>query len=175
MLKKIAIALAVVLALIIALALTKPDSFTVERRITVNAAPEKIMAQLADFRNWKNWSPWEHLDPAMQRTFSGPASGKGAIYEWTGNSDVGRGRMEITGYAPPSRAVIQLEFKEPVAVTNTTTFALNRANGSTEVVWTMNGPMPFISKLMSVFMSMDTMVGRDFERGLAKLKTVAEQ
>ncbi|QYF92447.1 SRPBCC family protein [Massilia sp. PAMC28688] len=175
MLKKIAIALVLILTLIVALALTRPDSFTVERRIIVNAPPEKIMALVADFRNWQSWSPWEQLDPAMQRTFAGPASGKGAIYEWSGNSDVGRGRMEIIEFAPPSRAVIELAFKEPMAVTNMTTFAMHGANGSTEVVWTMSGPMPFVSKVMSVFMSMDTLIGRDFERGLVRLKTAAER
>lgn len=175
MLKKIAIAIVVILALILALAATRPDSFSVERRIAIKAPPEKIMALIGDFRNWKQWSPWEHLDPGMQRTYSGPASGKGAVYEWAGNADVGRGRMEITDYAAPSTAVIRLEFKEPVAMTNTTTFTLTPRGDSTDVAWTMNGPMLFISKVMSVFTSMDTLVGRDFERGLVKLRTAAEQ
>ena len=175
MLKKIAIALAVILALILALAATRPDSFSVERRIAIKAPPEKIMALIGDFHRWASWSPWEHLDPNMQRTFSGADSGKGAVYEWQGNSDVGRGRMEITDYAAPSTAVIRLEFKEPMAVTNVTTFTLTPRGDSTDVAWTMNGPMPFVSKVMSVFMSMDTLIGRDFERGLVKLKTVAEQ
>ncbi len=175
MIKKIAIALVVIIALILALAATRPDSFAVERRITIKAPPDKVMGLIGDFRNWKSWSPWEHLDPNMQRTFSGAASGQGAVYEWTGNSDVGRGRMEITDYAPPSKAVIRLAFMEPMAVTNTTTFTLVPRGDSTDVVWTMQGPMLFVSKVMSVFMSMDTLIGRDFERGLANLKTAAEQ
>lgn len=175
MLKKIAIVLVVVLALIMALAATRPDSFSVERRISIKAPPEKVMPLLADFRNWQSWSPWERLDPNMTRTFSGPASGLGAVYEWSGNSDVGRGRMEIIEYTPPSKTAIKLQFIEPMAITNTTTFALLPQAGGTDVVWTMAGPMPFMSKVMSVFMSMDTMVGRDFERGLVQLKAAAEK
>lgn len=175
MLKKIAIVLVVIFALIVALAATRPDTFSVERRVTIKAPPEKIMPLLADFRNWQRWSPWERLDPNMQRTFSGPASGLGAAYAWTGNSDVGQGRMEIIEYTPPATTAIKLQFIKPMAITNTTTFALAPQGDSTEVVWTMAGPMPFLSKVMSVFMSMDTMVGRDFERGLAQLKAAAEK
>lgn len=175
MLKKIAIALVVIVALILALAATRPDTFSVERRISIAAPPAKVMPLLADFHSWQSWSPWERLDPNMQRTFSGPASGQGAVYEWTGNSDVGRGRMEITEYTPPSKVVIRLEFREPLAVTNMTTFALAPTATGTDVSWTMNGPMLFVSKIMSVFMSMDTLIGKDFERGLATLKSVAEQ
>lgn len=175
MLKKIGIALVVILGLIVALAATRPDSFTVERRMTIKAPAANVMALIGDFRNWKNWSPWEHLDPNMQRTFSGPASGKGALYEWVGNSDVANGRMDITDYAAPSKAVIRLQFVEPLAVTYTTTFALTPRGDTTEVSWTMSGPMLFVSKIMSVFMSMDTLIGRDFERGLSKLKAVCEQ
>lgn len=175
MLKKILLVLAIVLALIVALALTRPDTFTVERRIAIKAPPDKIMALVADFHQWPQWSPWEKLDPNMQRTFSGAPSGRGAIYEWTGNSDVGRGRMEITDYTPPSKAVIALQFIEPLAVTNSTTFALTPQPAGTDVVWTMTGPMPFVSKVMSVFVSMDTIIGRDFERGLQQLKAAAEK
>ena len=175
MLKKIAIAIVVILLLIMALAATRPDSFRVERSISIKAPPEKIAPLIADFHNWQSWSPWENLDPNMQRTFSGAASGKGAVYEWQGNSDVGRGRMEVTEHTPPTRTVIALQFMEPIASTNITTFALTPQGLDTRLTWSMTGPMPFVSKVMSVFMSMDTLIGRDFEKGLAKLKTVAEK
>lgn len=175
MLKKIALAIVVILLLIMAIAATRPDSFTVERSISIKAPPEKIMSLIADFHNWKSWSPWEHLDPDMKRTFSGAPSGKGAIYEWTGNSDVGRGRMEVTEHVPPSKAVIALQFMEPIASTNMTTFALTPEGDTTKVTWTMNGPMPFMTKVVSVFASMDTLVGKDFDKGLARMKTVAEK
>lgn len=175
MLKKIAIGLAIIIGLILALAATKPDSFSMQRSITIKAPPEKIMALIVDFHNWPAWSPWEKLDPGMQRTFSGAPSGKGAVYAWTGNSDVGQGRMEITDYAAPTSATIKLEFIEPVAMTNMTQFVLTPQGENTNVTWTMNGPMPFITKVMSVFTSMDAMVGRDFEKGLAQLKAAAEK
>lgn len=175
MLKKIAIGLVIIFGLILALAATKPDTFSMQRSITIKAPPEKIMALVADFHNWPAWSPWEKLDPGMQRTFSGAPSGKGAIYAWTGNSDVGQGRMEITDYAAPTSATIRLEFIEPVAMTNMTQFLLMPQGEATTVTWTMNGPMPFITKVMSVFTSMDAMVGRDFDKGLAQLKAAAEK
>lgn len=175
MLKKIAIAIVVILALIMGLAATKPDTFTVQRVTTIKAPPEKIMSFISDFHNWPAWSPWEKLDPNMQRTFTGAPNGKGAIYEWHGNSDVGRGRMEIADFSAPSKVNIKLEFIEPVAMTNMTEFVLTPQGENTTVTWNMTGPMPFMAKVMSVFSSMDAMVGRDFEKGLAQLKTAAEK
>ncbi len=175
MLKKIAIALVVILAIIAGLALTKPDTFTVQRVTTIKAPPEKIMALVSDFHNWPTWSPWEKLDPNMERTFSGAANGKGAVYAWKGNSDVGRGRMEITDYAAPTSVTIKLDFYEPMELSNVTQFVLTPQGENTTVTWNMNGPMPFISKVMSVFTSMDAVIGRDFEKGLTQLKAAAEK
>lgn len=175
MLKKISIAIIVILAVIFGMALMQPDTFTVTRSTTIKAPPEKIMPLVADFHNWQSWSPWEKLDPNMQRGFSGPASGTGAVYTWTGNSDVGRGRMEITGHEPPSKVTIKLEFVEPIASTNVTEFTLVPQGETTTVNWTMTGPMQLITKIMSVFSSMDKMIGKDFEKGLAQLKAVAEK
>lgn len=174
MIKKIGIAVVVILAAILGLAATKPDTFTVQRVATIKAPPEKIMPLISDFHNWTKWSPWEHLDPAMQRTFAGPASGKGAIYTWKGNSDVGEGRMEITDLAAPNKVIIKLDFIDPFESSNVTEFTLAPQGDSTTVTWNMTGPMPFISKIMSVFASMDGMIGPDFEKGLGKMKTVAE-
>jgi hypothetical protein len=175
MLKKIAIGLAVIIVLILGLAATKPDTFSVQRSATIKAPPEKIMPLISDFHNWPAWSPWEKLDPNMQRTLTGAPNGKGAIYEWQGNSDVGRGRMEITDYAAPNSVTIKLDFLEPMAMSNMTQFVLTPQGDSTNVTWNMNGPMPFISKIISVFVSMDKMVGKDFEKGLAQMKTAAEK
>ncbi len=175
MLKKIAIALVVILAIIAGLALTKPDTFAVQRVTTIKAPPEKIMALVSDFHNWPTWSPWEKLDPNMERTFSGAANGKGAVYAWKGNSDVGRGRMEITDYAAPTSVTIKLDFYEPMELSNVTQFVLTPQGENTTVTWNMNGPMPFISKVMSVFTSMDAVIGRDFEKGLTQLKAAAEK
>jgi len=175
MLKKIAAGLLVILIIIVGLALTKPDSYTVKREAVIKAPPEKIMALISDFRSWPAWSPWEKLDPNMQRTLSGTPSGKGAIYHWQGNSDVGQGRMEITEFAPPNKVVIKLDFLKPMESNNVTDFVLEPQGENTKVIWTMNGPMPFMFKLVSVFSSTDAMVGRDFEKGLTQLKAAAEK
>ncbi len=175
MLKKLVIAVVVILAVILGLAAMQPDTFTVTRSITIKAPPEKIIPLVNDFRNWKSWSPWENLDPNMQRTFSGAASGTGAVYAWQGNSDVGKGRMEITGQELPFKVTVKLEFIEPIASTNITDFALGPKGELTTVNWTMNGPMMFITKIMGVFTSMDKMIGKDFEKGLAQMKAVAEK
>src|SRR5688572_2642865 len=153
MLKKLVIAVVVVLAVIAGLAAMQPDTFTVTRSITIKAPPEKIIPLVNDFHNWRRWSPWEKLDPKMERTFSGAASGTGAVYAWQGNSDVGKGRMEITGQELPFKVTVKLEFIEPIASTNITDFALVPKGELTTVNWTMNGPMMFITKIMSVFTS----------------------
>jgi hypothetical protein len=175
MLKKIAIAVVAIVAAIVGLALTKPDSFTVQRVATIKAPPEKIVPLISDFHNWTSWSPWEALDPKMQRTYSGTQNGKGAIYNWKGNSDVGEGRMEITDLTAPTKVVIQLDFIDPFESSNVTVFTLAPQGELTTVTWNMSGPMPFMSKLMCVFMSMEKMIGPDFEKGLAKMKSVAEK
>jgi uncharacterized protein YndB with AHSA1/START domain len=175
MLKKILAGLFVVILIICGLALTKPDTFTVQRSTVIKAPPEKIMALISDFHNWPTWSPWEKLDPKMQRTFSGAASGKGAVYNWLGNSDVGQGRMEITDITPPTKVVIKLDFIVPMESNNVTEFMLTPQGENTTVTWTMNGPMPFMFKLMNVFSSMDAVVGKDFDRGLLQLKSAAEK
>jgi hypothetical protein len=175
MIRKIAIALSAIIVIILGLAATKPDTFTVQRTASIKAPPEKIQPLISDFHNWASWSPWEKLDPAMQRTYSGAASGTGAVYAWKGNSDVGEGRMEVTRVTVPTQVDIKLDFITPFASSNSTTFALAPQGDGTTVTWTMSGPMPFISRIMSVFMSMDRMIGPDFDKGLAQMKAVAEK
>jgi uncharacterized protein YndB with AHSA1/START domain len=175
MIKIILIALAVLIAAVLGLAVTKPDTFRVQRAVTIKAPPEKIFAVINDFHNWTSWSPWEKLDPAMKRTHSGAASGKGAIYEWQGNSKVGEGRMEILDTTAPSKIAIKLDFIKPFEGHNTAEYTLVPQGEMTNVTWAMYGPTPFISKLMQVFISFDKMIGKDFEEGLANLKAVAEK
>jgi uncharacterized protein YndB with AHSA1/START domain len=163
------------IAVVLLLAAIKPDTFRVQRATTVNAPPEKIFALINDFHGWGAWSPYEHRDPAMKRSYSGAASGKGAVYEWEGNKNVGKGRMEITDTSPPAKIVIKLDFISPFEAHNVAEFTMDAQGGSTNVTWAMHGPAPFVSKLMQVFFSMDNMVGKDFEVGLANLKTLAEK
>lgn len=174
MLKLIIFAIILGVAAVLILANSKPDSFRVERSITMLAAPEKVFAFLNDFHRWAVWSPWEKLDPDMRRTFSGEAEGPGAIYEWDGNKQVGQGRMEVVESLPPDRLTIHLDFIRPFEAHNIAEFTLQQLGTSTQLTWAMYGPAPFISKIMQVFVSMDRMIGKDFETGLANLKAVAE-
>lgn len=167
--------LIVVLLAILIFAATRPDNFSVQRAATINAPPEKIFEFLDDFRRWTAWSPWEALDPDMVRTYGGPDSGPGATYEWSGNKKVGRGRMEIIESVPPSRLTLQLDFVAPFEAHNVTVFTLDPGADGTVLTWEMRGPSTFMSKLMGLFVSMDRMIGRDFERGLANLKAAAER
>ena len=175
MLKYIALAVVAIVGVVLGLATQQPDSFSVRRSTTLQAPPDKVFVLLTDFHRWADWSPWEALDPAMKRSFSGPASGPGAVYEWAGNQAVGAGRMEITGAQPARQVDIKLDFLRPFEGHNTTVFTLEPQGAATSLTWTMTGPMPFVSKLMSVFVSMDKLIGKDFETGLAKLKGVVEK
>jgi len=175
MLKTIAVVIVVLLAAVLVFAATKPDTFRVQRVTSIKAPPEKIFPYLNDLRSFGTWSPYEKKDPAMQRTFSGPASGKGAVYEWEGDKNVGKGRMEIADTAPPSKVAIKLDFVRPFEAHNIVEFTLAPKGDSTDVTWAMQGPVPYVAKIMHVFVDMDSMVGKDFEAGLANLKTVAEK
>ncbi|MFM2085198.1 MAG: hypothetical protein RLZZ237_67 [Pseudomonadota bacterium] len=175
MIKKTLLVIVVIVAAILGYATTKPDTFSVQREVSIKAPPEKIAGMITDFHYWAAWSPWEKLDPAMRRTFSGPSSGLGAQYAWQGNDKVGAGRMEITEAATPERTVIKLDFLKPFESHNTTTFTLSPDGDNTKVNWTMTGPSPYVSKVMNVFVSMDTMIGKDFDKGLANLKMVSER
>jgi hypothetical protein len=174
MIKKIAIAVLIVIAAVLIYAATRPGSLHVERTASINAPPEKILPLINDFHRWSGWSPYERIDPAMKRTFSGAAEGTGAVYEWQGNSEVGAGRMEITD-TQPSRVTIKLDFTAPLEGHNVAAFVLVPQGDATTVTWTMDGPTPYIGKLIGVFMNMDTMIGGAFDQGLANLKAIAEK
>ena len=175
MLKKTLIVLLVVAFIFLPYAASRPDTLTVQRSATINAPPDKIYPLITDFHKWAVWSPWEKRDPAMQRTFGGAASGKGATYVWQGNRDVGEGRMEIVEATAPSKIGIKLDFIKPIEGHNVAEFTLTPKGGATDVKWVMTGPTPFIGKVIGIFMDMDKMIGNDFEAGLASLKAAAEK
>jgi uncharacterized protein YndB with AHSA1/START domain len=160
---------------LLAYAATKPDTFRLERSRAIEAPPEKIFALINDFWQWRGWSPWENIDPDLKRDYSGASSGRGAAYAWQGNNKVGQGRMEIVESVPPSKIVIKLDFLKPFEAHNAAEFTLTPAGDATNVNWAMHGPSPFISKVMCIFMSMDKMVGKSFEEGLANMKALAEK
>jgi uncharacterized protein YndB with AHSA1/START domain len=176
---KVIVVLGAILALLVgsvlAYAATKPDIFRVQRSAVVKAAPEKIFPLINDYDRWAEWSPYEKKDPAMRRSRSGPAAGKGAVYAWEGNKDVGKGRMEILEAAPPSRVTIKLDFVAPFEAHNVVNFTMEPQTDGTRVTWAMQGPVPYLAKVMHVFFDMDEMVGKDFAAGLSSLKTIAEK
>ena len=175
MFKKIALVVAVLIAAVLIFAATKPDIFRVERKASIKAPPEKVFALINDFKSWTAWSPWEKKDPAMKRTYGAVTSGKGATYAWEGNKDVGSGSMEIVESIAPSKVGLKLDFLQPFEAHNTVNFTLVPAGEITNVTWAMQGPTPYFAKIIHVFMDMDSMVGKDFEAGLANLKVAAEK
>jgi hypothetical protein len=174
MLKKIGIAVVVAVALLLGVIAMQPNDFVIERSTTMAAPAEVIFPFVNDFHNWVAWSPWEKMDLTMKKTYEGPDQGTGAKYAWAGTSKVGEGRMTITESKPPEYAAIKLEFLKPFNATNLTEFSLKPDGTATRVTWKMSGPNSFMGKAMSVFMSMDKMVGKSFEDGLASMKAAAE-
>jgi hypothetical protein len=175
----IAVVIALAVAIVLILAISKPDAFRVQRVATIKAPAESIFSLVNDFHRWGSWSPWENKDPAMKRSFSGAGGGKGAVYAWDGNKNVGSGRMEILDTSVPSKIVIKLDFFKPFEAHNTAEFTMlpqgDATNIGTIVTWAMYGPAPLMSKIMQVFMNIDNMIGKDFETGLANLKKLTEK
>ena len=174
MFKIIAITIFVLILGVLIYAATRPDAFHVERAISIMAPPEKIFALINDFRQWDGWTPY-NKDPAMKKTYSGSASGKGAAYAWEGNSEVGKGEISITDATPSSRIAFDLHMIKPFEARNVVVFTLKASGDSTEVMWGMDGRQNLIAKVMGLFFDMDRMVGKDFETGLARLKAIAEK
>ena len=152
-----------------------PDHFRIERTTTIAAPPEKVFPLINDFRKWTAWSPWEKLDPALKRSYSGPGEGVGAAYAWQGNNEVGTGRMEITRSEPASRVEIKLDFQMPFEAHNTAEFLLQPQGSGTQLTWAMYGPSPYTHRLMQVFFDMEDMVSSKFDQGLNNLKAAAEK
>ena len=171
---KIAIAVLVVLLAFGGFVAMQADTYHVERSATIGALPPIVFAQLDDFKAWGEWSPWDKIDPDMKREYGGPERAVGATYGWQGNSDVGRGKMTIVELERPTHIAYRLEFIEPFASIAKSTMTVVAQDTSSKVTWAMDGDRDFMSKLFGVFMDMDAMIGKDFEKGLAQLEKVAE-
>lgn len=152
----------------------QPEEFKVTRTTVIKAPPEMIFWQVNDFHKWDAWSPWAKLDPNMKTTFSGSESGVGSSYSWIGNSEVGEGKMTITESHPSEHIKLDLEFISPFAAKNITEFTFKPEGDKTNVTWNMTGKNNFVAKAFCMMMDMDKMIGADFEKGLAQIKTVAE-
>lgn len=173
--------LAVALAIVLILAAMRPNQFRVERTVVIQASPDQVFEHLESFARWSAWSPWEKLDPAMKRHYSGPERGVGAAYHWVGNKQVGEGKMEIIEIKSFRSLKVKLDFIKPFTAHNTAEFTLRPQASepptdqpACQITWAMYGPSPFISKVMGLFFNMDKLIGKDFESGLASLKTLAE-
>lgn len=152
----------------------KPNSFRMERSARIAAPAERVFPFVNDFHLWTQWSPFEGLDPGMQRSFSGASSGVGSVYEYSGNNRVGAGRMEIRESVPNAKVLSSLDFSRPMVAHNFAEFTFRPEGGGTVVTWAMYGPSPFMSKLFTTFISMESIVGKQFDEGLANLKRVSE-
>jgi hypothetical protein len=164
---------AAILILVVVIAL-QPADFQITRSAEIAAPAPIVFDQVNDFQKWTAWSPWEGLDPALKRTYSGTPAGTGTIYNWVGNSKVGEGRMEITESRPSDLIRIKLDFIKPFKATNATEFTFVPKGNQTATTWTMTGRKSFPAKAFGLFMNMDKLVGGDFEKGLTKMKAVAE-
>lgn len=171
---KIIFLVIVIIAAIFIYAATRPDSFHVERSISIKASPEKIFAFINDFHQWNDWTPY-NKDPAMRKTFGGSDRGVAARYAWEGNKEVGKGEITITSTTPPNKIVMDLHMIEPFEGHNVATFTLSTAGDSTNVTWSLDDKHKLLVKVIGLFLNMDRMIGRDFEAGLAKLKAIAER
>jgi hypothetical protein len=170
------IAIVVVITGIILFADTKPNTIQVTRSITIQAPAEKIFPLIDDFHHWPGWAPQDKEDPTMKRIYSGEESGAGAISDWQGTGNAGKGRMTIMESAAPNKVVVRVDFVRPFVAHNLNEFILepSEPGTSTKVTWTMRGPNLFFMKVMGVFMNMDRMLGKHFETGLQNLKIVSE-
>jgi len=171
---KIAIVIALLLALVFLFAAIRPSTIRFQRSVVIDASPEKIFGLINDFHNWSRWAPQDREDPTIQRTYSGPASGTGAISEWQGKGSTGKGKMSITESVPFNRISIETDFEKPFVAHNVNEFVLEPDGSATRVTWTMQGTNLYMMKVMSIFVNMDRMMGKHFETGLDNLKAVAE-
>jgi hypothetical protein len=174
MIKIILIVLAVIVVLFLILVTLQPADFRITRSATIAASPEAVFAQVNDLHNWEAWSPWAKLDPNAKSTFEGPASGTGAVMSWLGNNKVGEGRMTITESRPSEWIGFKLEFFKPMKATNAAEFTFKPSGDQTLVTWTMSGKNNFIGKAFSLILNCDKMIGGQFEKGLAQLKSLTE-
>jgi hypothetical protein len=174
-LKRLAIGLVLLIAAFAVVVWFQPDDYRLTRTTVIAAPAAAVFAQVNDLKKWEDWSPWAKIDPNAKVTFSGPQSGEGASFKWDGNDKVGAGTMTITASKPNLRVATRTDFVKPFTGTSNSDFVFSENGGQTDVIWTMSGTHNFIGKAMCLVMSMENMLGPDFERGLAQLKQVAER
>jgi hypothetical protein len=174
MAKTVLVGIAVALVAFVAAVALQPDRFTVTRSATIAAPPPVVFAQVNDLHAFQTWNPFAKHDPAIKTTYQGPQAGTGASLAWAGNSEVGEGSMTIVESRPSDVVRLRLDFLKPFKATNAAEFTFRPEGGRTAVTWSMTGENNFVTKAVQLFMDMDTMVGGEFEKGLAEMKTIAE-
>lgn len=174
MVKKILLALAVLIIAFLVVVWFQPDSFHIERSATMAAPASAVFEQVNDFRKWEKWNPWAKLDPQAKNTFEGPAAGPGSIFRWAGNSDVGEGSMTILESRPNELIRIKFHMVKPLEDTAITEFIFKPDGDKTAVTWNMSGQNNFLEKAFCLFMNMDKMIGEKYDEGLANIKGIVE-
>jgi Polyketide cyclase / dehydrase and lipid transport len=174
MLMPILIAIAAIIVVFVIVVAMRPDDFRVTRTATMSAPPAMVFAQVNDFHKWEAWSPWAKLDPACKNSYEGSAAGTGAIFSWSGNNKVGEGRMTTLESRSNNLIRIKIQFLRPFKAINTAEFTFQAQGNQTVVRWDMFGKNNFMSKAFGLFVNFDKLVGGDFEKGLASLKSIAE-
>lgn len=175
--KKLLIALGLLVGVIGVFAVVvamQPDELNLSRSATFNAPPERVFEQVNDFRKWQKWSPWANLDKDAKNSFEGKPAGEGAIFKWSGNSQIGEGKMTIVESRPAELVRIRLDFYKPFEDTSEAQFTFRRDGDKTVVTWSMTGQQNFVEKAVCMLMNMKKMMNEKFDEGLASMKVQAE-
>ena len=175
LIKKVLLTLGVLVVLFLGFVAAQPAEYRITRSATIEAPPAEVFPQVNNLHNWQVWSPWAKLDPAAKNSFEGPPEGTGSIFKWSGNDQIGEGKMTIIESRPDELIRFKLEFMRPFEDTSTSEFTFQAKEDQTVVTWSMSGHKNFMSKAMCLFMDMDKMLGGDFEKGLAQMKAVVEK
>jgi Polyketide cyclase / dehydrase and lipid transport len=174
MIKKVLLGLVAVIAIFLAVAAMQPADFRISRSATIAAPPSALFEQINDLLKFQDWNPWAKLDPNAKMTYTGPPSGVGSAYSWAGNGEVGEGTMTITESRPGELVRAKMEFNKPMQATNIAEFTFKPEGDKTLMTWSMSGTNGLVAKAFGLLIDCDKMVGSEFEKGLAKLKSITE-
>lgn len=172
MIKKVFITILILIILFVLIVALQPADFSYSRSATIEATPSALFEKSNNLHLWQEWSPWAKLDPQCKIEYSGPETGVGASFSWDGNNEVGAGRMTITESKPNELLRFKLEFTKPFEAINATEFTFKADGQKTNMTWQMSGKNNFIGKAFGLFVNCDKMIGDQFEKGFANLKTL---
>lgn len=175
MFKKIALGLLAAIAALLVVIAMQPAAYHVERTVEIEAPPEVVFALVSDLKEFGRFSPWEDADPDMKKTFGATTSGVGGSYDWSGNAEVGSGTMTITESTAPEKLVMRLDFNEPMASTATSGFLVSATDTGSKATWYVDGENNFVAKGFCLFMDIEEKIGGAYDKGLAKLGTIAKE